>query len=69
MPARELPARPNLDQYRKQAKDLLKRWKSEDPRTARKLADAQFAIAREHGFDTWKTFTDQIAQLNGAAEK
>jgi ankyrin repeat protein len=69
MPARELPARPNLEQYKKQAKDLLKGWKSADPKTKKKLADAQFEIAREHGFDTWKTFTDRVATLSGAAEK
>jgi len=69
MPARELPARPNLEQYRKQAKDLLKNWKSSDPSTARKLADAQFEIAQQHGFDTWKSFTDEIATRTGAAEK
>ena len=69
MPARDLPVRPNLDQYKKQAKDLLKRWKAADPKTTRKLADAQFAVAGEHGFETWKAFTDQIARLSGAAEK
>jgi hypothetical protein len=31
MPARELPARPNLEQYKKQAKDLLQGWKGRDP--------------------------------------
>ena len=69
MPARDLPARLNLDQYKKQAKDLLKRWKSDDPKTTRKLADAQFAIAREHGFETWKVFTDRIAALTGREPK
>src|SRR6185295_1783497 len=69
MPSRDLPARPNLEQYKKQAKDLLKGWKSADPKTKKKLADAQFEIAREHGFDTWKAFTDQVARLTGAAEK
>jgi hypothetical protein len=69
MPARDLPARPNLDQYKKQAKDLLKRWKSDDPKTTRKLADAQFAIAREHGFETWKMFVDRIAALTGREGK
>src|SRR5437868_3220583 len=69
MPARDLPARPNLEQYRKQAKELLKSWKASDPGTRRRLADAQFEIAREHGFDTWKQFTDRIAILTGAAEK
>jgi ankyrin repeat protein len=69
MPARDLPARPNLDQYRKQAKDLLKRWKSDDPNTTRKLADAQFVVAGEHGFETWKLFTDRIAELTGRDPK
>ena len=53
----------------KQAKDLLKRWKADDPSTARKLADAQFDIAHEHGFTTWKAFTDEIAKRTGAAAK
>jgi len=69
MSARELPARPNLEQYKKRAKDLLKSWKSVEPAGTRKLADAQFDIAREHGFPTWKAFTDEIARRNGAAEK
>jgi hypothetical protein len=69
MPARDLPARPNIEQYRKQAKDLLKNWKAADPATKRRLADAQFEIAREHGFDTWKKFTKHIDRLSSAAEK
>lgn len=31
MPVRALPARPDLDQYRTQAKDLVKAWKAGDP--------------------------------------
>jgi WD40 repeat protein len=31
MTAKELPARPNLEQYRKQAKDLLKKYQLSDP--------------------------------------
>jgi len=69
MSPRELPIRPNLDQYRKQAKDLLKSWKAADPRTSQKLADAQFAIAREYGFTTWKRFADEIDRRTGRAEK
>lgn len=69
MPARDLPPHPNLEQYRKQAKELLKRWKASDPKTTRKLADAQHAISRDHGFDTWKNFTDEIARRTGQAEK
>jgi hypothetical protein len=40
MPARELPARPNLDQYRIQAQELVKAAKAGDVRA--------FALAREH---------------------
>jgi ankyrin repeat protein len=69
MAVRHLPAQPNLEQYKKQAKDLLKRWKASDPNTTRKLADAQHAVAREHGFDAWKMFTDEIDMRTGQAEK
>ncbi len=68
MPARDLPSRPNLEQYKKQAKDLLKQWKAAAQQTVRKLADAQHAIAREYGFETWKRFTDEIARRTYAAE-
>src|SRR2546427_396267 len=60
MAVRDLPSRPNLEQYRKQVKELLKRWKASDPKTTRQLADAQHAIARDHGFDTWKKFSNEI---------
>jgi hypothetical protein len=68
MPDRELPARSNLEQYKKQAKELLKRWRASDEATTRKLADAQFEIAHDHGFTTWKAFTDEISKRNGAAD-
>jgi ankyrin repeat protein len=74
MPARELPARPNLEQYKKQAKELVKAFRSGDnatlqrvrehhPHPARdsfELADAQLVIAREHGVDSWPKFKQQI---------
>jgi hypothetical protein len=77
MPARELPAQPNLEQYKKQAKDLLKackggapealaRMRKRQPRSARlTLARAQFAIAHEHGFESWPGFAQQIATVTG----
>ncbi len=77
MSARELPARPNLEQYKKQAKDLLKaskagapealaRMRKLQPSSARlTLAGAQFVIAREHGFDSWLKFAKQIKTLRG----
>src|SRR5262245_40702025 len=85
MSARDLPARPNLDQYKKQAKQLLKSIRSGDAdardRLSRShprlnsperiesapvtLADAQLVIAREHGIDSWKKFTDRIDTILG----
>jgi hypothetical protein len=74
MPARDLPARPNFEQYKKQAKDLVKAFRAGDdaalqrlrehhPHPARdsfELAHAQLVIAREHGVDSWPKFKQQI---------
>lgn len=49
--ARELPARPNLEHLKNQAKDLLSELQQSNPNT--QLADAQFALAREYGFASW----------------
>jgi hypothetical protein len=60
-----LPERPSLDQLRKQAKELLKQLRSGNQAAAERLrrhksnvsdpilADAQFVLAREHGFESW----------------
>src|SRR4026207_790229 len=48
---RPLPAHPNLEFERKRAKKLLREMRRAD--TSAKLADAQFAIAREYGFSSW----------------
>lgn len=79
MTARELPSRPNLDQYRKQAKDLLKSYKLGEADVLTRvtqhhpefrkvtsrafhLSDAQWVIAREHGFESWAKFADHIGR-------
>ena len=49
--SRQLPARPNLEHLKKQAKDLLPALQRRDP--AAQLADAQHALAREYGFASW----------------
>jgi WD40 repeat protein len=89
MSSRELPAHPNLEQYKKQAKDLLKSWRAGDPgaldrvnqhhprflKPARRgaprrtfgLADAQWVIAREHGFESWPKFTEHLRGVVGDA--
>jgi hypothetical protein len=83
MDAKQLPARPSLEQYRKQAKDLFKRRKSPEatrrlkrfhPRLTKcteteiadaklSLADAQWVIAREHGFESWPKFVKHIQEV------
>lgn len=121
MDARPLPPHPNLEQYRKQAKDLLKACSSANPdaihawaehwfeagadewvttearlrgvevteklhesvqreqveraeknirtgklsKPERRLADAQFFVARGHGFESWPKFVKQIRALQG----
>lgn len=92
-----LPPRPNLEQYKKLAKDLVKACKSGDRNAVRSwaaewlrkladlqgsiasqvdplaefawskpvdtLADAQFVIARAHGFKSWPRFAQHIEAL------
>jgi hypothetical protein len=68
MPARRLPVRPNLDQLRHQAKDLLRAVRQGDPDAVldfqtyhpetidpadAKLADAQLVLARSYEAPSW----------------
>ena len=69
---RSLPARPNLEQQKHQAKELLEsftageaesqaRVRSELPDKQRiALADAQFVLAREYGFASWAALKEHI---------
>jgi hypothetical protein len=47
-----LPSHPNLEWLRKSAKNRLTELRAANPRA--KLADAQRAVAREHGFPSWR---------------
>jgi len=73
-----LPASPSLEQARKQAKELLRQLHAGDPAALARLrdasprggapdrstlADAQFVIARESGFDTWALLKRHVASL------
>jgi dienelactone hydrolase len=77
-----LPEKPDLDQYRTQAKELrdslraaepaaLERLAHFHPRTIEpataKLADAQLIIAREHGCASWPELKGRIAALTKPA--
>jgi ankyrin repeat protein len=104
MDAKLLPARPSLEQYRKQAKELVKVFRAvqsrefhdslaihsgethlevirrvqqrhprfanlsddEITRTRFALADAQFVIALEHGFESWPKFAQHVEALASA---
>jgi len=100
MEAKPLPARPSLEQYKKQAKELVKAFRAEQSRkpggseevssqtiqavrklhprfaclaedqiasTRFALADAQFVIALEHGFESWPKFAKHVEALEAAA--
>ena len=60
MPARSLPARPNLDQLKRQAKELLRR----EPQLGR-LRDAQRAIADQYGFASWDALRLHVESIVG----
>lgn len=65
MTARSLPDRPDLDQLRRQAKELRNAGRDGEPDALSRLAAyrpagapvtlaaAQLVVAREHGFSSW----------------
>jgi len=74
-----LPARPSLEQLRKQAKDLLKAFDARDAAATTRiraivlhaekpdaitLADAQFVLAREYGFESWAKLAHHVDTVN-----
>ena len=61
---RRLPARPSLEQLRKRAKDHLRHLRAVDPSAT--LADAQLAIAREHGFESWPRLVHHVEEVQAA---
>ena len=74
---RTLPARADLAQQKTLAKELLRVFAGGDPEaTARVraalpdkarivLADAQFVLAREYGFDAWKIAARRLRVYTG----
>ena len=59
--SRNLPPHPNLEHLKKQAKDLLHDLQQQNPNA--KLADAQFALAREYGFASWPKLKSYVESL------
>jgi ankyrin repeat protein len=59
-----LPPRASLEWLRKTAKDRLRNLRLSQP--AAKLADAQLALAREHGFRSWRALKAHVDALGAA---
>jgi ankyrin repeat protein/uncharacterized glyoxalase superfamily protein PhnB len=56
----KLPERPSLEYLKKLAKDRLHELRRADPRA--KLATALLAVARDHGFTSWRALKGEIEQ-------
>ena len=61
MPSHSLPDRPSLEYLKKLAKERLRELQRTSPDA--KLADAQLAIAREHGFPSWRALKAEVDRL------
>jgi ankyrin repeat protein len=63
-PPASLPDAPNLEWLRKQAKRRLSELRQAAPDA--KLADAQFDVARQYGFSSWRTLKAHVDSLTAA---
>jgi ankyrin repeat protein len=61
----DLPARPSLEYLKKLAKDRLREMRAAAPEA--KLSDAQLAVAREHGFSSWRALRAEVEQRGAGA--
>jgi hypothetical protein len=75
MSVRRLPERPNLDQLKRQAKELLSEWRSgasldsPAPGTATRLRDAQRVVAQQYGFDSWDALRAHVEAISGRSHR
>jgi uncharacterized protein (TIGR03067 family) len=58
-----LPARPNLEHLRGQAKKLLEKLSKSSKGETPKLSDAQLIVAREAGFPSWPRLVKHVETL------
>ncbi len=79
-PTRRLPKQPNLEQLRKQAKDLLEQYRAGDPAAVLEvkqferqpdastfaLNDAQRVLARAYGYESWAKLKAFVDGVNVA---
>src|SRR5262245_54106477 len=64
MSSSSLPERPSLEYLKKLAKDRLQELRRADSRA--KLAEAQLAIARDHGFPSWRALKAEVERRQAA---
>ena len=58
MPSSELPDRASLEYLKKLAKERLEELRRFDPKA--RLAAAQLAVARDHGFSSWRSLKAEV---------
>ena len=63
-----LPARPNLDFLKKLAKKRLRSMRASPASAKAKLADAQLAVARDHGFASWRKLRAHVIAATAAVK-
>ena len=61
---RDLPHRPSLEHFKKQAKARLRKLRTTRPHA--RLADAQHDVAREYGFASWPKLRAHLLQTTAA---
>jgi ankyrin repeat protein len=61
---RALPAQPNLEHLKNEAKQRLKALRAHDPRA--QLAAAQLGVARDYGFASWRALKTHVDALTRA---
>ena len=59
-----LPERASLEWLRKTAKARLKALRAAQP--SARLAEAQLAVAREHGFSSWRALKAHVDRITAA---
>ena len=70
-----LPARPDLEHLRREAKQLLRRLQTAEPAAAARLtahapglkvalSTAQLVVAREHGFSSWSQLKSLVTRMS-----
>jgi len=65
MSSSELPERPSLEYLKKLAKDRLHQMRRTDPRA--QLAAALLAVARDHGFASWRALKAEVERRQADA--